>query len=124
MMAQLITLIVAIVLIAGILWWFFGKHQQEVSDATVNNDSQSATVVVNGGYSPETVVLKKGVPAKLQFNMKDHTACLSHVVFDQLGINKDLTKQAVTTIDIPTDQAGEYNFACGMDMFHGKVVVK
>ena len=23
-----------------------------------------------------------------------------------------------------TDKAGEYNFACGMDMFHGKVVVK
>lgn len=90
----------------------------------MSNNSQSATVVVNGGYSPATVVLKKGVPAKLNFDMKDHTACLSHVVFDKLGVNKDLTKQPVTTIDIPTDQAGEYNFACGMDMFHGKVVVK
>lgn len=123
-MVQLITLIVAVVLIAGIIWWFFGKHQQEVSDATVSNNSQSATVVVNGGYSPETVILKKGVPAQLHFDMKDHTACLSHVVFDKLGVNKDLTKQPVTTIDIPTDKAGEYNFACGMDMFHGKVVVK
>lgn len=124
MMVQLITILVAVVLIAGILWWFFGQHQQEVSNATVANNTQSAEVVVKGGYSPETVVLKKGVPAKLRFNMQDHTACLSHVVFDQLGVNKDLTKHQVTTVDIPTDQAGEYNFACGMDMFHGKVVVK
>ena len=28
------------------------------------------------------------------------------------------------TIDVPTDKPGTYNYACGMDMFHGKVVVK
>ena len=80
--------------------------------------------MVHGGYSPEKVVLKKGVPATVNFEMKDGTACLSHVVFSKLGIDKDLTKQPVTSIKIPTDKAGEYNFACGMDMFHGKVVVK
>ena len=88
MMVQLITILVAVVLIAGILWWFFGQHQQEVSNATVANNTQSAEVVVKGGYSPETVVLKKGVPAQLRFNMQDHTACLSHVVFDQLGVTR------------------------------------
>ena len=28
------------------------------------------------------------------------------------------------TIDIPTDKPGTYTYACGMDMFRGKVVVK
>lgn len=123
-MAQIIVLIVAVALIAGIVWWFFGKHEQSSEQAAVANDQQTATVVVQGGYSPEEVVLKKGIPATVNFNMKDSTACLSHVVFDKLGVNKDLTKQPVTPIKIPTDKAGEYNFACGMDMFHGKVVVK
>ena len=123
-MAQIIVLIVAVALIAGIVWWFFGKHEQSSEQAAVANDQQTATVVVQGGYSPEEVVLKKGIPATVNFNMKDSTACLSHVVFDKLGVNKDLTKQPVTSINIPTDKAGEYNFACGMDMFHGKVVVK
>lgn len=81
-------------------------------------------MVVKGGYSPSTIVLKKGVPVKLNFEMKDSTACLSHVVFDKLGVNADLTKQPVTKIDIPTDKQGTINFACGMNMFHGKVVVK
>ena len=117
--SQIITLIVAILLIGFILWWFFGKHEESVENANVNQGIQEANIVVKGGYSPSTVVLKQGVPAKINFDMKDSTACLSHVVFEQLGVDKDLTKQKVTTIDIPTDKKGTYNFACGMDMFHG-----
>jgi plastocyanin domain-containing protein len=123
-MARIVALIVGLAGIAFILWWFFGRHEEAAGDATVSGNDQEATVVVNGGYSPATVVLKKGIPAKVNFDMKDSTACLSHVVFQQLGVDKDLTKQPVTTVEIPTDKAGEFNFACGMGMFHGKVVVK
>lgn len=121
---QISSIIVGLILIAFILLWFFGKHTEKVEESTIANNEQTATVVVNGGYSPATVVLKKGVPAQLNFKMEDSTACLSHVVFEQLGINEDLTKQKITKIDIPTDKAGTINYACGMDMFHGKVIVK
>ena len=104
--SQIITLIVAIPLIGFILWWFFGKHQEAVGTAAVEQGSQETNIVVKGGYSPSTIVLKQGVPGKVNFDMKDSTACLSHVVFEQLGVDKDLTKQKVTTIDIPTDKKG------------------
>lgn len=123
-MVKGLAVIIGLILIGLIAWWFFGKHEQEAANAQVKENSQNATVVVNGGYSPSTVVLKKGIPAKVNFDMRDHTACLSHVVFASLGVNKDLTKQKITTVEIPTDQAGEYDFVCGMDMFHGKVIVK
>lgn len=123
-LAQILTIIIGLLMITFIIWWFFGKHQEQAGTSTIVNDEQTATVVVNGGYSPSTVVLKKGVPAQVNFDMHDSTACLSHVVFEQLGVNKDLTKQKVTTVNIPTDKAATYNFACGMDMFHGKVIVK
>ena len=121
---QGLTIIIAIILIGFIIWWFFGKHEEAAGQSAITNDQQEATIVVNGGYSPETVVLKKGIPAKVTFDMRDKTACLSHVVFDELGLDKELTKQATTTVEIPTDKAQEFNFACGMNMFHGKVIVK
>lgn len=121
---RIVVAVIAIILIAFIVWWFFGQHTEAEGRATIVNDEQVATIVVNGGYSPATVVLKKGIPAQIDFDMQDSTACLSHVVFEQLGIDKDLTKQKVTTVKIPTDKAATFNFACGMDMFHGKVVVK
>ena len=123
-MGSILAIIIGVVLIGLIIWWFFGRHQESAGHAQQANNEQTATVVVKGGYSPSTVVLKKGVPAKVNFDMQDHTACLSHVVFSSLDVNKDLTKQKITTVDIPTDKAGEIDFACGMDMFHGKVVVK
>lgn len=123
-MQTTIVLIVSLLLIGAIIWWFFGKHEEKAVAATKSADHQTATVVVKGGYSPSTVVLKKGVPSTVNFDMKDSTACLSHVVFHKLGIDRDLTKQPQTSIEIPTDQAGEIDFACGMNMFHGKVVVK
>lgn len=123
-LGQIITLLVGVILIAFIIWWFFGKHEEKAGTAQVNDGHQEAKVIVKGGYSPSTIVLKKGVPANINFNMQDSTACLSHVVFDKLGVNADLTKQPVTSIKIPTDKKAEYDFACGMNMFHGKVIVK
>lgn len=121
---RIAAIVIALILIAFIVWWFFGKHTESAGKSTIVNDEQTATIVVNGGYSPSTVILKKGIPAQVNFDMHDSTACLSHVVFEQLGVNKDLTKQKITTINIPTDKAQAFNFACGMDMFHGKVIVK
>lgn len=121
---RIAAIFIALILIAFIVWWFFGKHTESAGKSTIVNDEQTATIVVNGGYSPSTVILKKGIPAQVNFDMHDSTACLSHVVFEQLGVNKDLTKQKITTINIPTDKAQTFNFACGMDMFHGKVIVK
>ena len=122
--SQISTIVIGLILIAFIIWWFFGKHKEASGTSAIVNNEQTATIVVNGGYSPSTVVLKKGIPAQVNFDMRDSTACLSHVVFEQLGVNEDLTKQKITTVNIPTDKAETYNFACGMDMFHGKVVVK
>lgn len=123
-MGQILPIIIGLIFIGFIVWWFFGKHTEEEGKSSIANNKQTATVVVKGGYSPSTVVLKKGVPAQIKFDMQDSTACLSHVVFEQLGVNEDLTKKKITEVNIPTNKATTYNFACGMDMFHGKVVVK
>lgn len=123
-MDKIITLALGLALIAFIAWWFFGKHDVAVTNAQVNANQQSVDIEVKGGYLPERVVLKKGVPATLNFKRTDSSNCLDHVVFSDFGINQKLPQGKVEQIKIDTSKPGEYDWECSMNMFHGKVIVK
>ena len=124
MMEKIGIVIGGALLVGFILWWFFGKHTTSEAEAKVVDDGQAVTVAVDGGYTPNTVVLKKGVPAQIIFDRKDPSSCLSHVVFPDFGIDEALPLGEQYPIKIDTSKPGEYHYACGMNMFHGKVVVK
>src|SRR5699024_1705570 len=124
MIAKIIVLVIGIALIGFISWWFFGKHEKEAVTADVADNVQEVTVKVDGGYSPETVVLKKGVPAVINFYRKDHPRCLEQVVFSDDWNSKILPEYENTKIAIHADKAGEYGFACVMNTLHGKVSIK
>ncbi len=123
-MDKIITLALGLALIAFIAWWFFGKHDVAAANAQFNANKQSVDIEVKGGYSPERVVLKKGVPATLNFKRTDSSNCLDHVVFSDFGINQKLPQGKVEQIKIDTSKPGEYDWECSMNMFHGKVIVK
>ncbi|WP_047998719.1 cupredoxin domain-containing protein [Lactiplantibacillus herbarum] len=123
-MDKLIVLVVGVAAIGFIVWWFFGHHEASAAEAQVSEQAQSIDIVVNGGYSPEHVVLKKGTPAVLNFTRKDASGCLDHVVFPDFGINQELPRGEKVAVEINTEQAGEFSWACGMDMFHGKIVIQ
>ena len=124
MLVNGLVILAAAALIGLIIWWFFGNFQKCSQQADLANGRQEGQVVVKGGYEPEVLYLKQGVPAEVTFKMEDKTACLSHVVFSSLGVDKDLSKEKLAKVQIPTDKAGEIDYACGMDMFHGKIVVR
>ncbi|GKS81647.1 copper-binding protein [Ligilactobacillus pabuli] len=123
-MIKIIVVLVGLAIIAFIAWWFFGKHEVEEGTADLSADQQSIDVEVLGGYSPETVVLKQGVPAKINFTRKDPSSCLDRVVFPDFGINQELPKDETKSVKIDTSKSGEFEWACGMDMFHGKLIIK
>ncbi|NUE97193.1 cupredoxin domain-containing protein [Lactobacillus sp. ESL0260] len=124
MMNRIIILCLGLALIAFIAWWFFGKHQVATENASVSSNKQSVDIEVKGGYSPEKVILKRGVPATLNFKRTDSSSCLDHVIFSDFGINQKLPQGKTEPIKIDTSKAGEYEWACSMNMFHGKVIVK
>ncbi|PMD73833.1 cupredoxin domain-containing protein [Companilactobacillus nuruki] len=123
-MTKILVLIIGIAAIGFILWWFFGNHHVASATANVSNGDQKVDIEVNGGYSPEVVTLKKGIPATINFTRKDASSCLDRVVFSDFGINKELPQNEQQSIQIDTSEAGEYQWACGMDMFHGKLIIK
>lgn len=123
-MVKILVLIVGLAVIGFIFWWFFGNHQVASATADMSNDKQSVDIEVKGGYSPEVVTLKQGVPAKINFTRKDASSCLDRVVFSDFGINQELPQNKEETVEIDTSKPGEYQWACGMDMFHGKLIIK
>ena len=94
---------------------------------SIFSKNQTKKVVVNAenhGNKPEVVTFKQGTPAQLKFIPSDNMGCMNEVVSKDLDFDQKLDGQKEVTINIPTDRPGTYNYACGMDMFHGKIVVK
>lgn len=123
-MVNLLVIVGALLLISFIVWWFFGKHQVAESKATVTNGFQEVEVAVDGGYVPNTVVLEQGVPASIVFNRKDPSGCFNEVMFPDFGIHETLPIDQRFEVTIDTSKKGEFTYACGMNMFHGKVIIK
>lgn len=112
---------VTIFSLAGIAftYWFFLMKKDEVIE--VNN---SVDITVDGGYSPEVIAIPKGKVTTISFIRKDSSSCLEEVVLTDFKIRKYLPLNKKVTIEITPQKNGEYKFACGMNMFHGKIIVK
>ena len=121
MSASDILVIAAVVLaVAGLAWWFFGPKPS--AEAQVADGVQEVRVKVSGGYSPNRVRVRAGVPVRLTFDRQESGDCTSRVVFPDLGVSADLPAFAQTTVDLPPVAAGSYGFACGMNMIHGVLI--
>lgn len=114
-------IIVTIAGLAGIActyWFFLGKREKAVavSDSSVD-------IVVEGGYTPEVISIAKGKTTKINFIRKDPSSCLEEVVLADFKVRKYLPLHQKVTIELTPQQTGEFTYACGMNMYHGKIIV-
>ena len=112
-----IALIMALLVTAGVLWFFFAPRK--AYRAPLRDGVQEAVVEVKGGYSPAVIEAEAGMPLRLIFDRKEDGECSSHVVFSDFGVDLALPAFRTTTLTLHPDQPGEYPFACGMNMLHG-----
>lgn len=112
-----IALIMALLVTAGVLWFFFAPRK--AYRAPLRDDVQEAVVEVKGGYNPAVIEAEAGMPLRLIFDRKEDGECSSHVVFSDFGVDLALPAFRTTTLTLHPDQPGEYPFACGMNMLHG-----
>ncbi len=121
-LSQLIVLVSGASL-TGFLWWFFfGPRKEHHSD--VHGDIQEMAITVEGGYSPNIVRVRQGVPLRLTFDRREAGDCTSRVVFPDFGASKPLPAFGSASLEFTPDKAGEFRFACGMNMIHGTLVVE
>ncbi len=90
---------------------------------TINNGIQEVNMDVGaGGYSPNSFVLKKGVPVKWNVNVKQLTGCNSELVMNDYNIDARL-KQGINVFEFTPDKTGTIRFSCGMGMIRGSFIV-
>src|SRR5450759_728204 len=113
----IVVLAAAVAAIAALGWFFFGPRRAR--DAELSGGVQRVAVTVRGGYSPDVIRARQGVPLELVFDRQESGDCTSHVVFPDLRVSAALPAFESTTVRLDPAAAGEFGFACGMNMIHG-----
>ncbi|HEV2708124.1 MAG TPA: cupredoxin domain-containing protein [Pyrinomonadaceae bacterium] len=112
-----------VALVALVLWYFFGER--EAFTAKVGERGlQEVNIMVKGGYSPDVVVVERGVPVRLNFYRDETNSCSEQVVFGDFRIARDLPAFKTTPVEFTPERAGEFTFTCGMSMMRGKLIVR
>jgi Cu+-exporting ATPase len=111
-----------VALIALLSWFFFGPKQAR--RAELRGGMQEVEITVKGGYSPNLIKVKEGVPLRLIFDRQENSDCSSRIVFPDFGVSKSLAAFGRTTVELMPARTGEFGFACGMNMLHGTLVVE
>ncbi|MBI2103706.1 cupredoxin domain-containing protein [Candidatus Woesebacteria bacterium] len=72
---------------------------------------------------PQTIKVKKGGEVKLTLMRKDPNSCLEEFILPDFKIKKYLPLNKKVEIAFKSEKSGEFGFHCGMNMYHGKIVV-
>lgn len=112
-----------VVLIAAVLWYFFGERRGVAATET-EGGVQEVAITVKGGYSPDVVVVKEGRPVRLDFYRDETASCSETVIFGDFGIARDLPAFQTTSIELTPTRPGEFTWTCGMNMLRGKLIVQ
>jgi len=119
---QIVVTAGGVALIGALARFFFGPRQAR--RAEVRGGVQEVEIIVRGGYSPDLIRVREGVPLRLVFDRQENGDCSSRVVFPDFGVSKSLAAFGRTTVELMPTRAGEFGFACGMNMLHGTLLVE
>lgn len=119
-MDKLIVSVGGVFLIGFIYWFFFGKKGKEAHAA----ESGDAAILVDGGYNPSVIKVPKGKETSLKILRKDANTCLEEFVLPAFKKSSYLPLNKEVVIKIKPKETGEFGFHCGMNMYHGKIVVE
>jgi plastocyanin domain-containing protein len=103
------------------------RHEQPAarrSPAPSPASAQERTIEVAAEFTPASVTLKAGQPARLHFHRGGAATCADEIVLPELNLRKKLAANQTVTFDVPAQKARTLNFACGMGMMNGTAVVQ
>lgn len=121
---QIAVNVIGLGLIAFIVWFFWMKKATGVRAAVTSAGYQEQMVLVKGGYTPDVIVVERGKPVRLNFVRQESASCSEMVLLPAFNKSVNLPEGQTVPVEFMPAEPGEYEFACQMGMFRGKVLVE
>lgn len=119
-----LVLIGGLLLVGFIVWFFWMNRAKGVKASETSSGRQEVMVLVKGGYTPDTIIVRRGKPVRLNFRREETAACSEKVIFADFKKSADLPTGETVAVEFLPDRPGEYEFGCAMGMFRGKLIVE
>jgi plastocyanin domain-containing protein len=104
---------------AVVAWFWLWKRRLTV----VATQDVIDIIVANGVYEPDSIEIKRGRTATLNFHRQDPSPCAEQVVFHGLDISASLPIGGTRSVRITPQVAGTFRFTCQMQMYQGTLRV-
>ena len=94
------------------------------SSADAAREQRVKIAVTEKGFVPAVVTVQSGRPVTLLVMRRTARTCATELVLKTHGINEKLPLGKTVVIRFTPEQPGTLDYACAMDMYHGKIVVR
>ena len=115
---------IGLALVALIVWFFWLKRTPGVRAALTSGGFQEQMVLVKGGYTPDVIVVQAGKTVRLSFVRQESASCSEQVLLPAWGKSAALPEGETVRVEFLPKERGEFEFACQMGMFRGKLIVE
>ncbi len=93
------------------------------SSVVIDGDVHVVKMEVDrSGWSPDSFVLKKGVPVRWEINVVELTGCNNEILVRDYGIDAKLEK-GMNIVEFTPDEVGTVRWSCWMGMIPGTFIV-
>jgi len=121
---QWIVTAAGLALIAFIIWFFWLKGSTGFRASETTSGYQEAMILVKGGYTPDTIIVRSGRPVRLNFRREETASCSDKVIFADFQKSAELPTGETVPVEFLPKQPGEFAFGCPMGMFRGRLIVE
>ncbi|HJX45578.1 MAG TPA: sulfite exporter TauE/SafE family protein [Patescibacteria group bacterium] len=99
---------------------FSKKETSNNTDAVIKDNVQQVTIhILNNGYNPNYIKVKKDIPVELTLKSNGVYSCALSFIFQEYGIRVTLQSTDSRTFKFTPVNTGKYQFSCSMGMYRG-----
>lgn len=121
---RLFVTVLGFALIVFIVWFFWLRKSMGTRASMTSSGHQEAMILVKGGYTPDVVIVQHGRPVRLNFRREETASCSEMVLLPDFEKSAQLPTGETVAVEFVPNEPGEYEFACQMGMYRGKLIVE